>query len=90
MWLVTRTCSATRRLIGELHEPDIAILPIGDRFTLGPAAAARACEWLGVRQVIPMHYGTFPQLTGTPAALRRLVEPKGIAVLELQPGETSS
>jgi L-ascorbate metabolism protein UlaG (beta-lactamase superfamily) len=57
---------------------------------MGPAAAARACEWLGVRQVVPMHYGTFPQLTGTPAALRRLVEPKGIAVLELQPGEISS
>ncbi len=78
------------RLIGEFHAPDIAILPIGDRFTMGPAAAARACEWLGVRQVVPMHYGTFPQLTGTPAALRRLVEPKGIAVLELQPGEISS
>jgi L-ascorbate metabolism protein UlaG (beta-lactamase superfamily) len=78
------------RLIGELYSPDIAILPIGDRFTMGPSAAARACEWLGVRQVIPMHYGTFPQLTGTPAALRALVEPKGISVLELQPGETSS
>jgi L-ascorbate metabolism protein UlaG (beta-lactamase superfamily) len=78
------------RLIGEFYSPDIAILPIGDRYTMGPAAAARACERLGVRQVIPMHYGTFPQLTGTPAALRALVEPKGIAVLELQPGETSS
>lgn len=78
------------RLIGEMYAPDIAFLPIGDRFTMDPAAAARACEWLGVRQVVPMHYGTFPQLTGTPAELRALVEPKGIAVLELGPGETAS
>jgi len=78
------------RLIGEIHAPDIALLPIGDRFTMGPAAAGRACEWLGVKQVVPMHYGTFPQLTGTPEQLRACVESKGIAVLELQPGETAS
>ena len=76
------------RLIGELHAPHLAFLPIGDRFTMGPDAAARACDWLGVRQVVPMHYGTFPELTGTPARLRRLVEPKGVQVLELRPGET--
>jgi L-ascorbate metabolism protein UlaG (beta-lactamase superfamily) len=74
------------RLIGELHRPDIAVLPIGDRFTMGPEAAARACEWLGVRQVVPMHYGTFPILTGTPSRLRELVAPLGIEVLELVPG----
>ncbi len=78
------------RMIGECYAPDMAILPIGGRYTMGPSAAARACEWLGVRQVIPMHYGTFPHLTGTPSALRALVEPKGIAVLELRPGETSA
>ena len=78
------------RLIGEVHAPDIPLLPIGDRFTMGPVAAARACEWLGVRQVVPMHYGTFPQLTGTPDQLRALVEPKGVEVLELQPGDTAS
>ncbi len=78
------------RLIGEIHAPDIALLPIGDRFTMGPVAAARACEWIGVRQVVPMDYGTFPQLPGTPDQLRALVEPKGVAVLELQPGETAS
>jgi L-ascorbate metabolism protein UlaG (beta-lactamase superfamily) len=77
------------RLIGELYRPDIAFLPIGDRFTMDPVAAARACEWLGVRQVVPMHWGTFPLLTGTPAALKALVEPKGIAVLELKPGDTA-
>ena len=77
------------RLIGEMYRPDIAFLPIGDRFTMGPAAAAKACELLGVRQVVPMHWGTFPLLTGTPAELRMLVEPKGVQVLELKPGETA-
>jgi L-ascorbate metabolism protein UlaG (beta-lactamase superfamily) len=78
------------RLIAELHRPSIAFLPIGDRFTMGPAAAARAVELLAVRQVVPMHYGTFPFLTGTAAEFRRLVEPKGVQVLELQPGETAT
>jgi L-ascorbate metabolism protein UlaG (beta-lactamase superfamily) len=77
------------RLIGELYKPDIAFLPIGDRFTMDPAAAARACEWLGVRQVVPMHWGTFPILTGTPEALKAIVEPRGVQVLELKPGETA-
>lgn len=77
------------RLIGEMHRPDIAFLPIGDRFTMGPAAAAKACELLGVRQAVPMHWGTFPMLTGTPAEFRKLVEPAGVQVLELRPGETS-
>jgi len=77
------------RLIGEMYQPDIAFLPIGDRFTMDPAAAARAAEWLGVRQVVPMHWGTFPVLTGTPAALKALLQPKGIDVLELAPGQTA-
>jgi L-ascorbate metabolism protein UlaG (beta-lactamase superfamily) len=77
------------RLIGDLYRPAIAFLPIGDRFTMGPAAAALAAEMLGVRQVVPMHYGTFPFLTGTPAELRRLLEPKDIQLIELQPGETA-
>jgi L-ascorbate metabolism protein UlaG (beta-lactamase superfamily) len=74
-------------LIGELYKPDIAFLPIGGRFTMDAEQAARACALLGVRQVVPMHWGTFPLLTGTPAALRQLV--KGVEVLELRPGETS-
>jgi L-ascorbate metabolism protein UlaG (beta-lactamase superfamily) len=77
------------RLIGELYTPEIAFLPIGDRFTMDPAQAAKACELLGVRQVVPMHWGTFPLLTGTPAELRRLVERLGVQVLELKPGETA-
>jgi L-ascorbate metabolism protein UlaG (beta-lactamase superfamily) len=77
------------RLIGEMYRPDIAFLPIGDRFTMDPVAAAKACELLGVRQVVPMHWGTLPMLTGTPAALKKLVEPKGVQVLELEPGQTA-
>jgi L-ascorbate metabolism protein UlaG (beta-lactamase superfamily) len=78
------------RLIAEMYTPTIAFLPIGDNFTMGPVQAAKACELLGVKQVVPMHYGTFPALTGTPDALRKLVEPKGVQVLELTPGETAS
>jgi L-ascorbate metabolism protein UlaG (beta-lactamase superfamily) len=78
------------RLIADLYRPGIAVLPIGDLYTMGPEQAAKACELLGVRQVVPMHYGTFPALTGTPARLRELVEPRGVHVLELKPGETAS
>jgi L-ascorbate metabolism protein UlaG (beta-lactamase superfamily) len=76
------------KLLGELYRPDIAFLPIGDRFTMGPAAAAKACELLGVRQVVPMHWGTFPTLTGTPAALRSCLTVP-VEVLELKPGDTT-
>jgi L-ascorbate metabolism protein UlaG (beta-lactamase superfamily) len=78
------------RLIRELYQPELAFLPIGDLYTMGPEQAAKACELLGVTTVIPMHYGTFPALTGTPAKLRELVAPSGIRVLELHPGETAS
>ena len=67
----------------------IAFLPIGDHYTMGPEAAARACRLLGVRQVVPMHYGTFPILTGPPERLKQLVDPLGIDVLVLKPGETA-
>jgi L-ascorbate metabolism protein UlaG (beta-lactamase superfamily) len=77
------------RLIAEMYAPSIAFLPIGDLYTMGPEQAAKACELLNVKQVVPMHYGTFPVLTGTPAALKKLVEPHGIDVLELKPGETA-
>lgn len=78
------------RLIGEMYRPTIGFLPIGDMYTMGPEQAAKACDLLGIRQVVPMHYGTFPALTGTPAKLRELVEPRGIEVLELRPGETAT
>jgi L-ascorbate metabolism protein UlaG (beta-lactamase superfamily) len=77
------------RLIAELYQPSIGFLPIGDLYTMGPEQAAKACELLGIKQVVPMHHGTFPALTGTPAKLRGLVEPRGVQVLELKPGETA-
>src|SRR4029079_16780470 len=76
-------------LIGELYRPDIAFLPIGDRFTMGPEHAALAARWLGVRQVVPMHWGTFPLLTGTPEKLKEHLKGTNIQVLELKPGETA-
>ena len=77
------------KLIGELYRPDIAFLPIGDRFTMGPDTAAIAAQWLGVKQVVPMHYGTFPLLTGTPEQLEQHLAGKGIQVLKLKAGETA-
>jgi L-ascorbate metabolism protein UlaG (beta-lactamase superfamily) len=77
------------RLIGETYKPTIAFLPIGDRFTMGPQAAATACRWLGVQQVVPMHWGTFPVLTGTPAALEEALAGAPVQVLELSPGQTA-
>jgi L-ascorbate metabolism protein UlaG (beta-lactamase superfamily) len=78
------------RLIAEMYHPDIAFLPIGGHFTMDPDAAALACRLLGVRQVVPMHYGTFPILTGTPERLKHLVEVHGVDVLVLKPGETAA
>jgi len=77
------------KLIAELYSPDIAFLPIGDHYTMGPDTAAIAARWLGVRQVVPMHYGTFPVLRGTPAELRKNLAGTDIEVLELKPGETA-
>src|SRR5258708_50601 len=78
------------RLIGDLYAPEIAFLPIGDHYTMDPVAAAKACEMLGLRQGVPMHYGTFPALTGSPESVKNLVEPMGVDVLVLKPGEPAS
>jgi len=77
------------KIFRERYAPSIAFLPIGDRFTMGPEDAAMAGEWLDVKQIVPMHYGTFPELTGTPAQLRDFCRPRGIEVVELRPGEAS-
>ncbi|WP_202183040.1 metal-dependent hydrolase [Chitinophaga solisilvae] len=76
-------------LIGEIYEPDIAILPIGDRFTMGPLEAAFATRLLKVRHVIPCHYGTMPTLTGTPERFKELTEDLGrLQIHVMKPGET--
>jgi len=77
------------KIIGELYSPDVAMLPIGDHYVMGPLEAALAIRLLNVRHVIPMHYGTFPVLTGTPAALQELT--RDVPSLEyhvMKPGET--
>jgi L-ascorbate metabolism protein UlaG (beta-lactamase superfamily) len=74
-------------LIGRIYSPDVAVLPIGDYYTMGPREAAVAVELLGVIRVVPSHYGTFPLLTGTPEALRELAPP-GVEILTPEPGET--
>lgn len=74
------------RLIAELYEPELAILPIGDLYTMGPKEAALACKLLNIKKVIPMHWGTFPPLTGTPQALQELVG-SAVEVIILEPGK---
>jgi len=79
------------QIIGELYQPDVALLPIGDFYTMGPREAAIAVRLLGVKHVIPMHYATFPVLTGTPAALRQALQALGlneVEVVEMKPGQT--
>jgi L-ascorbate metabolism protein UlaG (beta-lactamase superfamily) len=74
------------KIIHELYNPEIAMLPIGDHFTMSPREAAYACNLLKPRIVIPMHFGTFPMLTGRPSQLKNLV--KDVEVLEMKPGQT--
>lgn len=83
------TVFSDMKLIGDLYSPELACLPIGDLYTMGPREAALAIRLLRVHHVIPMHYGTFPPLTGTPQALRE--QTQDVANLEihaLQPGES--
>ena len=74
-------------LIGQLSKLDAAFLPIGDFYTMGPERAAKAVELLGVKTVVPMHFATFPILTGRPSQLQELVG-KGVKVLDIKPGDT--
>jgi L-ascorbate metabolism protein UlaG (beta-lactamase superfamily) len=72
------------QLISRIYEPDVAVLPIGDHFTMGPREAAVALELLGVKRCVPSHYATFPLLTGTPEKLRELAP--GVEILAPEPG----
>jgi L-ascorbate metabolism protein UlaG (beta-lactamase superfamily) len=76
------------KLFGELYQPELAFLPIGDHFTMDPEQAAHAAKLLGCRWVVPIHWGTFGLLTGRPAELRdHLAKLGGAAeVVELAPG----
>jgi len=76
------------KLIESLYTPELAFLPIGDLFTMGPQQAALACEMIQPKRVVPMHYGTFPALTGTPAQLADLLIDTATEVWPLTPGQT--
>ncbi|SRR5579871_393013 len=76
------------KLIGELYHPQLAFLPIGDLFTMGPMEAATACRLLGIKKLIPMHFGTFSALTGTPASLEQELKGSGIEMQVLSPGQS--
>jgi L-ascorbate metabolism protein UlaG (beta-lactamase superfamily) len=80
---------ADRGLIGEIYTPSIAILPIGDHYTMGPLQAAYAARLIAAPEIVPGHYGTFGLLTGTPEALRRELAGIGVSatVHEVRPGE---
>jgi L-ascorbate metabolism protein UlaG (beta-lactamase superfamily) len=75
------------QLIGRIYAPDLAVLPIGDFYTMGPKEAAVAVELLGVKRIVPCHYGTFGLLTGTRDEFEGLV-PSGTTVEKLEPGDS--
>ena len=74
------------KLIRELYQPEVAMLPIGGHFTMGPKEAALAASYLAPEIVLPLHFGTFPPLTGTPQELAALVD-ASIQVVQWKPGE---
>lgn len=79
------------KLIANLYKPQLALLPIGGLYTMGPREAAYACVLMKPRYVVGMHYGTFPALAGTPAELKKyLPGPLKKNVVELEPGRVIS
>ena len=74
-------------IIGELYNPDVCFLPIGDFYTMSPKEASYAIDLLDATVVVPMHYGTFPVLTGTPDQLRELVD-DDVEIVDVKPGDT--
>ena len=76
------------KLIAELHEPTFGMLPIGGTYTMDPRGAAIATRFLGLKAVLPLHWGTMPELTGTPEELEEYLGNVGIQVVRTAPGET--
>ena len=79
------------KLISEIYKPELAMIPIGDLFTMSPLEASYACRFLQPKYVIPMHYATFPLLTGTPDELKELTKDiKTLEIIALNPGDNLS
>jgi L-ascorbate metabolism protein UlaG (beta-lactamase superfamily) len=76
-------------LIAELYGPELVMIPIGDHYTMGPKQAAKAVRLLGAKHVVPMHYGTFPVLTGRPSHVKELTgDIEGLVIYDISPGDT--
>jgi len=78
------------RTIGELTPPDVAFLPIGDTYTMGPEDAVLAARWLRAQRVVPIHYNTFPAIVQDPEAFVARLAAEGISGIVLPPGGTLS
>jgi L-ascorbate metabolism protein UlaG (beta-lactamase superfamily) len=76
------------KLIAELYAPEFGMLPIGDNYTMGPKTAAMAAKYLLLKSILPLHYGTFPALTGTPDELVTWLGSDAIEVMRVKPGES--
>ena len=72
------------KMLGEIYKPDIACVPIGDRYTMDPELATLAAEWIGAKVAIPIHYKTFPILKQSAAGFA----PQGVEVKEIEPGSS--
>ena len=77
------------KILGEIYQPELSLLPIGSRFTMDPREATYAARLLKSKYIIPMHYGTFPLLTGTAEEFMKLMkEVPQTKVIVVKPGET--
>jgi L-ascorbate metabolism protein UlaG (beta-lactamase superfamily) len=81
------TVFSDMKLIAEIYHPEIAMLPIGGHFTMGPREASIAARFVGAKTILPLHFGTFPPLKGTPEELATLVD-SGVRVVPWKPGDT--
>jgi L-ascorbate metabolism protein UlaG (beta-lactamase superfamily) len=75
------------KIIGEFFHPDLSFIPIGDRYTMGPASAAKAVEYVQTKKVIPIHYGTFPIVASDPQEFKKKVGTLAEVII-LKPGES--
>jgi L-ascorbate metabolism protein UlaG (beta-lactamase superfamily) len=82
------TVFSDMQLIRDLYAPEFGMLPIGDQFTMGPKAAALAVKYLGVKRVLPIHFGTWPPLIGRPADLEKQLNDSSVKVYTIEPGQT--
>jgi len=78
------------KLIAEFYKVDLMLSNIGGHFAMDPTRAALAVEWVNPKQVVPMHFGTYPILAGTPAAFKAALDKRGLGarMVEMRPGET--